>query len=77
MSELSLQQRLQLGRRLNDEVLSPMKSAFVGKDEVIDLMGVSLVAGENLFILGPPGTAKSAWCKSLPGGFRARCLTTC
>ncbi|MBI1840737.1 MAG: AAA family ATPase [Verrucomicrobia bacterium] len=46
--------------RLVSEVLEPMKRDFVGKDEVIDLLGVSLVAGENLFILGPPGTAKSA-----------------
>ncbi len=37
-----------------------MKSTFVGKDEIIDLMGVALVAGENLFLLGPPGTGKSA-----------------
>ena len=41
-------------------VLEPMKRAFVGKDEIVDLMGVALVAGENLFLLGPPGTAKSA-----------------
>jgi MoxR-like ATPase len=52
--------RLELGRRLTREVLAPLKGAFVGKDEVIDLLGVSLAAGENLFILGPPGTAKSA-----------------
>lgn len=51
---------LHLGKRLLDEVLSPMKTSFVGKDEIIDLMGICLVAGENLFILGPPGTAKSA-----------------
>jgi MoxR-like ATPase len=65
VNEISTQHRLELGRRLNDEVLAPMKSAFVGKDEVIDLMGVSLVAGENLFILGPPGTAKSALVQEL------------
>lgn len=53
-------QHLQLGKKLVDDVLTPMKRAFVGKDELIDLMGVSLVARENLFILGPPGTAKSA-----------------
>jgi MoxR-like ATPase len=47
-------------KRLVNEVLAPMKRDFVGKDEVIDLLGVSLVGGENLFILGPPGTAKSA-----------------
>src|SRR5688572_9044093 len=49
-----------LGARLTGEVLDPMKQTFVGKDEIIDLMGVTLVAGENLFLLGPPGTAKSA-----------------
>src|SRR5438034_8067135 len=50
---------LALGRRLVTEVLEPMKRAFVGKDQIIDLMGVCLIAGENLFLLGPPGTAKS------------------
>ena len=54
-----------LARRLNEEVLQPMKDAFVGKDEVIDLLGVCLVGGENLFILGPPGTAKSALVQDL------------
>ena len=56
---MSTDPSLALGRRLVAEVLDPMKRAFVGKDEIIDLMGVSLVAGENLFLLGPPGTAKS------------------
>jgi MoxR-like ATPase len=42
-----------------------MTEAFVGKDEVIDLLGVCLVAGENLFLLGPPGTAKSALVQDL------------
>jgi MoxR-like ATPase len=50
---------VRLGRRLATDVLEPMKRAFVAKDEIIDLMGVCLVAGENLFLLGPPGTAKS------------------
>ncbi|EEF58750.1 AAA family ATPase [Pedosphaera parvula] len=56
---------LDIGRRLGEEVLQPMKQAFVGKDEVIDLLGVCLVGGENLFILGPPGTAKSALVHNL------------
>jgi MoxR-like ATPase len=47
-------------RRLHDDVLLPLKRTFVGKDEIIDLLGVCLVARENLFLLGPPGTAKSA-----------------
>ncbi len=41
-------------------VLNYVKNAFVGKDEVVDLLGISLIAKENAFLLGPPGTAKSA-----------------
>lgn len=52
--------RLEFGQRLRQGVLEEMKRAFVGKDEIIDLLGICLVGGENLFILGPPGTAKSA-----------------
>ena len=51
--------------RFNNDVLGPVKSAFVGKDEIIDLLGVSLIAQENLFLLGPPGTAKSALVREL------------
>lgn len=49
-----------LAIRVQNHLLQPLKSAFVSKDEIIDLMGIALVAGENLFLLGPPGTAKSA-----------------
>jgi MoxR-like ATPase len=50
----------ELASHLNEGVLQSLKDNFVGKEEIVDLLGVSLVAGENLFILGPPGTAKSA-----------------
>jgi MoxR-like ATPase len=52
-------------RRLIDGILRPLKESFVGKDEIIDLLGICLVAGENLFLLGPPGTAKSAVVQEL------------
>ncbi len=65
MTDENLDERLLLGKRLVDEVLLPMKSVFVGKDEIIDLMGVCLVGGENLFLHGPPGTAKSALVQEL------------
>ena len=45
--------------RFEQSVLSPMRASFVGKDEVVDLIGVSAIAQENLLILGPPGSAKS------------------
>src|ERR1700749_3713607 len=47
------------------KVLGHLKELFVGKDEIIDLMGICLVGGENLFLLGPPGTAKSATVREL------------
>jgi len=65
MNGMPAEPKLELGHRLVREVVDSMKSAFVGKDEIIDLMAVSLVGGENLFILGPPGTAKSALVQEL------------
>jgi len=43
-----------------NEVLHFLKETFVAKDEIIDLLGIGLIANENAFLLGPPGTAKSA-----------------
>src|SRR4029078_8324154 len=54
------------------EVLEPMKSTFVGKDEVMDLIGVCLVAGENLFLLGTPAPAKIALVFELGRGLEGR-----
>ncbi len=63
---------LDLARRLETEVLTPMKQSFVGKDEIIDLLGLCLVGGENLFLLGPPGTAKSALVHELAARIEGR-----
>lgn len=57
--------RLDKAARFQTEVLEPIKAAFVGKDEIIDLLGIALVGGENLFLFGPPGTAKSALAREL------------
>jgi len=46
--------------RLRRHSIEPLKNRFVGRDEVIDLIALTVVAGEHLFLLGPPGTAKSA-----------------
>ncbi|TWT33928.1 ATPase RavA [Posidoniimonas corsicana] len=54
-----------LGHALRADVLEPLKQSFVGKDEIIDLLGLCLTARENLFLLGPPGTAKSALVQAL------------
>jgi MoxR-like ATPase len=58
--------------RLATEVLEPMKRDFVGKDEIIDLLGVCLVGGENLFLFGPPGTAKTALVHNLAARLEGR-----
>ena len=50
--------------KLNN-VLRYVKDSFVGKDEIIDLLGICLIAKENAFLLGPPGTAKSALVRML------------
>ncbi|WP_411844687.1 AAA family ATPase [Roseibacillus persicicus] len=51
--------------RFQSEVLSSLKAEFVAKDDIIDLMGVCLIARENIFLYGPPGTAKSALVNGL------------
>lgn len=54
--------------RLNQQVCQPLKSQFVGRDEVIDLIALAVVAGEHLFLYGPPGTAKSLLVRSFAKG---------
>jgi MoxR-like ATPase len=61
-----------LGERLRLEVIEPLKGRFVGRDEVIDLIALALVAGEHLFLFGPPGTAKSALIRQFSQSVRGR-----
>lgn len=42
-----------------------LNKKFLERSEVIDGMLVALLSGEPLFMLGPPGTAKSALCHAL------------
>lgn len=59
-----MEKHFELVDTLNN-VLQHLKEKFVGKDDIIDLMGICLAGRENLFLLGPPGTAKSAMVKEL------------
>lgn len=65
MTEEPLALCTELSRRLVERVLAPIKDSFVGKDNIVDLMGICLVGGEHLFLFGPPGTAKSALVNEL------------
>src|SRR6516225_12109637 len=58
--------------QLKFEVMDPLKERFVGRDEVIDLIALAAVAGEHLFLLGPPGTAKSALIREFALAVRGR-----
>jgi MoxR-like ATPase len=58
--------------RLRAEVIDPLKDRFVGRDEVIDLIALAVVAGEHLFLYGPPGTAKSALIRQFAAAVQGR-----
>src|SRR5262252_1995100 len=49
-----------------------LERQFLGKDEIIRLLMVAVVAGEHCVLLGPPGTAKSALIRSLAELLQAR-----
>ncbi|HLW66544.1 MAG TPA: AAA family ATPase [Gemmataceae bacterium] len=58
--------------RLRTEVIDELKRRFVGRDEVIDLIALAVVAGEHLYLLGPPGTAKSALIRQFASALQGR-----
>ncbi len=61
-----------LASRLRASVLEPIKQSLVGKDEIVEVLGVALAAGENAFLLGPPGTGKSALVQELAARLSGR-----
>ncbi|HWE40628.1 MAG TPA: AAA family ATPase [Isosphaeraceae bacterium] len=62
----------QVVARLRGEVVEALKRRFVGRDEVVDLIALAVVAGEHLFLLGPPGTAKSALIRQFASATQAQ-----
>ena len=56
--------------RLRAAVTDRLKRRFVGREEVIDLIALAVVAGEHLFLFGPPGTAKSALIRAFATAVR-------
>ena len=58
--------------RLRSEVIQVLQQRFVGRDEVIDLIALAVVAGEHLFLHGPPGTAKSALIRQFASAVQGR-----
>jgi MoxR-like ATPase len=62
----------EIGPRLQETVVTPLKNEYVGREEVIDLIALAIVAGEHLFLFGPPGTAKSALIRGFARAVDAR-----
>jgi len=64
-----------MGAPLSDRLrvlAGSLERQFLGKDEVIRLLMIAVVAGEHCVLLGPPGTAKSALIRSLAELMQAR-----
>lgn len=57
---------------LRRKTTASLKGRFVGRDEAADLIALAAVAGEHLFLLGPPGTAKSALIRLFAQATRSR-----
>jgi MoxR-like ATPase len=55
---------LRLGQRMR-EVTRELDARFLDKGEIVRLMLVTLLAGEHMLLVGPPGTAKSALVRHL------------
>jgi len=61
-----------ISHRLRATVTDPLKGQYVGREEVIDLIALAVVAGEHLFLFGPPGTAKSALIRAFATAVEGR-----
>ncbi len=55
---------LRIGQKLR-EVARTLDQRFLDKSEAVRMLLVTLVAGEHMLIVGPPGTAKSALVRHL------------
>jgi len=54
------------------QIRDALNSSFKERGALVDGMLTAIVARENLFILGPPGTAKSAICEALCGALQGK-----
>ncbi len=53
------------------QLRAQLAAAFPERREVIDGSLAAVLAGEHVFLLGPPGTAKSSLCRAIAQAFQA------
>ncbi len=68
---MTQQQALPLNNRLA-LIAQNLEGRFLGKEEVIRLLLIAVVAGEHAVLIGPPGTAKSALIRTFSKLIQAR-----
>lgn len=54
------------------QIAQQLEGRFLGKEEVIRLLLIAVVAGEHAVLIGPPGTAKSALIRTFSKLLQAR-----
>lgn len=59
---------------LRSRVVEPVAARYPGKEELVELLALALAAGENLLIVGPPGSAKSELVSELASRLGGRCF---
>ena len=67
---------LRIGHKLR-EVGRALDARYLDKGELIRLLLVTLVAGEHMLLVGPPGTAKSALVRTWPASSTRATSSTC
>jgi MoxR-like ATPase len=60
---------MELTRRKLEAAIKEMEARFLEREELIRLALLGVMAGENVLLVGPPGTAKSQLARSISGLF--------
>lgn len=60
---------MDLTRRKTEAAIAALEARFLEREELIRLVLLGVLAGENVLLIGPPGTAKSQLARAVSGLF--------